>query len=158
MALITFAQFKTASLMPSEDVDDLETRYPGYVAKRIALREGRMNARLAKALSGAVRSRRARPTWPIDWLVAQVTLDCYLKRGFNPSSAQDQLIEKEATTAADGDPRGRRRGRREVRAPAPPGQPRARAPCRRADPFGHSENNPYAAFDVQADDIRGGGS
>lgn len=155
MSLLTVAQFKIASTMPDEDVDELETRYPGFVAKRIALREGRMNSRLAKRYQVPF-DPASPPDTAYDWIVAQVTLDCYLKRGFNPSAAQDALVEKEATTAAA-----------EILEAADAVDGKWELPLRqdnpgssavvKGGPFGSSENNPYAAFDAQADDIRGGG-
>lgn len=153
MALLALADFKSRSIMPSEDVDALEAQYPGYVAKRLALREGLMNARLAKRYATPFEPASP-PDVAVGWLVAMVTLDCYLRRGFNPSSAQDQIIADEAKRAETEILEAANSETGLFELPLRQDAPGASG-VSKGGPFGYSEASPYVAFNMQRETARG---
>lgn len=150
MPYLDVATFRARSLMPSEDVDDLEERSPGFVAARIAYHEGRINARLAKRY--AVPFGAPVPEIVLGWLTDLVQLDCYLRRGFNPTSQQDGLIESSAQRAHD-----------DIKEAAdsatglydlPTRQDVADTAIARGGPFAYSEASPYEWTDRQREEVR----
>jgi hypothetical protein len=161
VALLDVSSFRDATLMPSEDVDALEAMYPAYLRKRIEIREGWMNARLTKRYAVPF-SPASPPSVAVGWLVAMVTLDAYLKRGFNPESKQDALIEAAELSArteileAANDETGL--FDLPLRADAP-----GASGVTKGGGLGYSEASPYVWTGVQArrardDDARGEGS
>lgn len=152
MSLIDLATFKDNSTMPPEDVDALEVQYPGFVARRIAKRESRMNDRLVNRYAVPF-SSASPPDTAVDWVVAQVTLDCYMRRGWNPTSAQDLLVKEQSDKAEA-----------QILEAANSDTGLFNLPIRQSSagttgvskggPFGYSETSPYVAFDRQADDAR----
>lgn len=98
MTIVSVTRFRDLSLMPSEDVDVLEQAYPGHISGRLEIAESWIHARLAKRYATPF-SSTSPPSIFVGWVVAIVTLDAYLRRGFNPTSAQDALIERQADTA-----------------------------------------------------------
>lgn len=96
--MMTLAEFRDRSLMPIEDVNELEAARPGFIDRRIAIHAGRIHGRLAKRY--AVPFTAPVPEVVLGWVEAFVTLDAFMARGFNPRSEQDALI-KEAATRAD---------------------------------------------------------
>ncbi|WP_437647858.1 hypothetical protein [Sorangium sp. So ce362] len=94
MAYLTVSEFRTRSMMPGEDIDELETRYPGFLAAKLEEHSSRIDSRLVKRYVVPLRSATtdAPPEIVYAWLTAFVTLDAYLRRGFNPSSEQDSYI------------------------------------------------------------------
>ncbi|WP_437958588.1 hypothetical protein WME76_02260 [Sorangium sp. So ce119] len=91
---MTVTEFRTRSIMPGEDIDDLESRYPGFLASKLEEHSSRIDSRLVKRYAVPLRSKStdAPPEIVYAWLTAFVTLDAYLRRGFNPSSEQDAYI------------------------------------------------------------------
>lgn len=91
---------KLVSSMPSEDIDDLETRYPGIVDATVNAVSRLFDAKLSKRYATpfgfeAGTFSVARVPEAVKWQVsAVVTYQLMLKRGWNPSSAQDELIVK----------------------------------------------------------------
>lgn len=83
--------------MPAEDVADLEIRYPGIVSKTCIKISGMFDARLRKRYAAPFET-----PYP-DALVFNVALEVayrlWLKRGFNPTSAQDSAIVQDHTDA-----------------------------------------------------------
>lgn len=158
MALLSIAQLRTMSVMPPEDVDGHD---PAFVDGRIAYHESRITARLAKRYATPFSAANP-PKCVVGWLVDLVTLDCYVRRGFNPSAQQDGLIESAA-----------RRADAEVLEAANSETGLFDLPLR-ADtvgasgvtlggPLSYSEQSPYVWMDIQAaegraDDQRGRGS
>ncbi|WP_438041440.1 hypothetical protein [Sorangium sp. So ce128] len=94
MPYLTVPEFRTRSIMPGEDIDELETRYPGFLGAKLEEHSSRIDSRLVKRYVVPLRSRTtdAPPEIVYAWLTAFVTLDAYLRRGFNPSSEQDAYI------------------------------------------------------------------
>lgn len=90
-AYLSVADFRLRSIMPTQDVDTLESLYPGFIAVRLLRNSVEVNARLGK--------RYAVPFVVADcpeivksWVVDLTTLDAYARRGFNPASEQDQAV------------------------------------------------------------------
>jgi hypothetical protein len=80
--------------MPGEDIDELETRYPGFLGAKLEEHSSRIDSRLVKRYVVPLRSSSssAPPEIVYAWLTAFVTFEAYLRRGFNPSSEQDGHI------------------------------------------------------------------
>jgi len=146
-ALLSPADFRTRSVMPTEDVDALEAQYPGLVAKLIGGREAWMHARLAKRYAVPF-DAASPPEVALEWVTALVTIALYMRRGFNPSSEQDNLIVSEAN-----------RAQTEILEAANSETGLFELPLRQdapsvggaigAEPFGYSEATPYDWLDVQ---------
>lgn len=151
--MITVAEFRTATIATPANLDQLETRRPGFIAVRIAMRSAEINGKLAKRY--ATPFATPAPTVVVLWLVQLVTADCYQALGYDPSSAQDAQIIDEATKAASAineaaDAVG---GLYELplRADLPGSDG-----VTRGSPFGYSEPSPYEWIDEQARAVRGG--
>src|SRR5262249_40937353 len=91
--------FKLRSEMPDEDIDLVEQRYPGYLAAKLDEETAWINGRLKKRYAAPFKDPV--PTIVLGWLAKIVTPAAYKKRGWNPSSEQDQDILKEAETARE---------------------------------------------------------
>lgn len=148
-AWLTLAQFKARSVMPAEDVDRLETQYAGFVAQQLASYqawiEGRLRKRYAIPFDAASPPETARA-----WLTALVTVAAYQRRGWNPASAENELIIQAAATAreeikeaADSDVGLFDLPRREDAAEG--------SGVERGGPFGYSEASPYVWTTGQAE-------
>jgi len=149
-AWLDLAALKARSIMPGADVDALEASEPGFAVKRLTIRQAWIGARLAKRYDLSFPAGDI-PEIVLGWLTALVTLDLYLKRGWNPSSEQDALIAKDAETAAT-----------EIKEAADSATGLFDLPLResapgtsgvvRGGPFAYSEASPYAWTDGQVDD------
>lgn len=88
------AGFRARTIMPGEDVDELELRAAGWLQTRIDDVGDEFDDQLRKRydvpFGVAGTPRTSVPRTIIRWLVAIVTRDAYLKRGFNPASQQDE--------------------------------------------------------------------
>lgn len=151
--MITVADFRTATIATPANLDQLETRRPGFIAVRIAMRSAEINGKLAKRYATPFASPA--PTVVVLWLVQLVTADCYQALGYDTSSAQDTQIIDEATKAATAieeaaDALG---GLYELplRADLPGSDGIARG-----EPLGYAEPDPFTWTDVQREAVRGG--
>lgn len=91
--------FFRASYLPTESAIELEARRPGFVDRSLQDRSAEIASRLIKRY--AVPLDLTNPPLAIRrWLVALVTLDCYMALGFDPSTTQDQLIVSRAEDAS----------------------------------------------------------
>jgi hypothetical protein len=90
---LVVAGFKSRSIVPSSDVDDIETLESGWTDQSLASWSDEINARLQKRYAvpfgTAGTPRTDVPPTILRWLVALTTRDVYFKRGSNPASAQD---------------------------------------------------------------------
>lgn len=151
-AFLDLAAFKLRTVMPSADVDAIELIDPGYLDKRLTGWSGRIEARLRKRY--AIPLEAPYPETILEWLTDIVTLEGYLKRGWNPSSAQDALIEKASDTA-----------KAELKEAADSEKGLFDLPLREdlpgtsgvafGGPLGYSEADPYQWMDVQEEAVRG---
>jgi hypothetical protein len=148
-AYIDTPELKLLGSLPAEDVDDIETRYPGIVAKTISVVCGLYDARLAK--------RYAAPfvaPYPdaLKFNVArEVAWRLYIKRGFNPSGAMDQLLEKEHTEADAWLREAADSEKGLVELPARQATPGEATAINQGGPYGYSEASPYAWTNIQRD-------
>ena len=153
MGLMTLDDFTTRTVMPREDVDRLEAMYNGFIVARLAINESWINARLAKRY--ATPFAAPAPEIVLGWLTAITTLDAYQRRGWNPSSSEEnQLIAKAAEDA-----------RTEVKEAAdsetglydlPLRQDSTASGVSKGGPFGYSEASSYTFMDRQIEAVRNG--
>lgn len=138
--------------MPAEDIARLETQYPGFLDAQIALVQGWLESRLRKRY--AIPFVAPIPEVYLGWLVALVTLAAYQRRGWNPSSAENQLITAAADTA-----------RAEVKEAADGTAGLFELPLRQdaptgavtdGGPLGYAEASPYTWTDRQIEAVRNG--
>jgi hypothetical protein len=109
-AYLTLSEFKARTIMPSAYVTEIERTDSGWTATRLELNSAEIDARLSKRYATPFGSPA--PVAVQRWLTALTTLDCYLKRGFDPTDKQGELYVrhrdealaevKEAASAVDG--------------------------------------------------------
>lgn len=159
MAYLTVAQFRVESLMPGAQVDQLEALEPGFLEARLQRRSGNIDARLRKRYAAPFESPV--PDKVVEWLVALVNRDAYLKLGVDPLDAQMADILAGAKTAED-----------ELKEAADSVDGLFDLPLRadttatgisKGGPLGYSETSPYVWKDRQgargrSEDERGSGS
>jgi hypothetical protein len=148
---LTVQQFRVRSVMPSEDVDELELRAPGFLAGALADEYSWICDRLKKRYLAPFASPV--PTTVLRWLTHMVTELAYEKRGYNPTSAQDGKIAERAATA-----------RAEVKEAADSETGLFDLPLRQdapgasgvsqGGPFGYAEASPYEWTDRQHEAVR----
>lgn len=151
-AYLTKDQFKVRSIIPSGEVDAIETAESGFVAARLGQNQAWIEARLTKRYAVPFDSTSV-PEIVLSWLVALTTLDVYMKRGFSPGSQQDAIIQKASDDA-----------RADVKEAADSNVGLFDLPLRQSSvsssgvskggPFGYSEQSPYVAFDEQVSTAR----
>lgn len=95
--LPTIAAFKARTVMPSGDVDDLESRSAGWLVARAAIISAKLDSRLSKRYAAPFESPF--PETVVGWCADMLTRDAYLKRGVNPSDAQWVEIKAAAERA-----------------------------------------------------------
>lgn len=145
--------FKARSVMPPEDVDRLEAQYQGFLTTALADHQERIESRLRKRY--AIPFADPVPLTAVRWLVSIVTALAYDRRGWNPSSQENERIGKAADTAEA-----------EIKEAADSDAGLFDLPLRRdlpqssgvsaGGPFGYSEASPYAWTDVQRDEVGNG--
>jgi hypothetical protein len=148
MPYLTVAEFKERTIMPEEDVDELEVRRPGFLSKRLAARTGEVHARLGKRYAWPFATPA--PEIVLLWLTQLVTVDAYNARGINPQGqaldderkAKDEI--KEAADSVTG----------LFELPLREDKPGTSA-VEKGGPFVYSEASPYEWVDAQAEAIRG---
>lgn len=146
------AGFKTRSIMPSGDVDAVESDTSGYTLSQLTGWSSRMNSVLRKRY--AVPFASPYPEVVLDWLQRLVTPRVYLKRGVNPSDAQFGEVLQDAKDAwaeikeaADSDT-----GLYDL----PLKEMTESSAITQGGPFSYSEPGPYDWTDVQAQAVSGG--
>ncbi len=147
------AAFRVRTVMPDEDVDTVEARYPGFILARLREETAWINGRLIKRY--AVPFAAPVPEIVLGWLTKMVTPSVYIKRGWNGTSEQDQEILTAEKTA-----------REEVKEAANSEEGLFELPLRQdrpdvsavsaGGPLGYSEPNPYVWTDRQAEESRRG--
>lgn len=143
--------FRERTIVPPEDVNALEARREGFIARRLAYWSSLIEARLRKRY--VVPFVAPVPDIVLGWLVDLVTVDVYNARGWNPSDEQAAEIVQAKTDALE-----------LLKEAADSETGLFDLPLRNdlptsaivADvPFGYSEQDPYTAFDRQAEVFRG---
>lgn len=144
--------FKDRTTMPPGDVDSVESRRPGYIAKRLLVWTSEINATLAKRYKTPVAQP---PEVLLGWLADLVTLDAYKARGFNPGAEQDDLIEKAATRALERLTEVANGEKGLIELPLLEGAVEEADAVTKGSPLGYSEVGPYEWVDVQAEALDG---
>ena len=160
MAYLTDSEFRLATLLPVNVIDEVEDHTPGWLTQQLNLVSSRMDARFAKRYAAPFVVPY--PTIVLEWLTHIVSWRCYLKRGVNSLDAEaaeykaqhDQAL-KEIEEAAKADT-----GLFELplRQDLPSG-----SGVSRGMPKGYSEQSPYVWTDQQVaagvqEDGNGGGT
>ena len=151
-AALTLAQFKARTVMPTADVDELDTQYPDFWAAQIALAQAWVDGKLKKRY--AVPFASPAPEIYLGWLTALVTFAGYQRRGWNPAGAENQLVIDAAKAAKD-----------EVKEAADSRDGLFELPLRESEPatsgvvaggpLGYSEQSPWDWTDRQTEAVRG---
>lgn len=151
--------FKMLSTMPSEYVDEVQARYPGFIQKHLEANSGLIDARLRKRYAAPF----AEP-YPVAvqlWLARVTTPTVWLRRGVDPNDQQFIDVKDSATAAWE-----------ELREAADSNEGLYDLPLRadtdksgvsKGGPFGYSEASPYVWTDIQRrtgryEDASGGGT
>lgn len=150
MAYLDVAKFKLRSVMPSEDIDDLEARAPGWLAATLIAEQSKMDAQFRKRYAAPF----ADPSETVlGWLTSIVTFKAYVKRGTNPQDPTVVLIKGEHDDA-----------KKEIALAADSVTGLYDLPLRedgtdnsgvvKGAPLSYSEQSPYRAFDLQRSTAR----
>lgn len=150
MAYVDKDYVKLVGSMPPADVDAVDALYPGTFDALAESVSRTFDARLAKRYAAPFED----PPETLRWHVAQcVAAALWQKRGYNPGSAQDQIIQenkaealawlKEAADSSEG----------LVELPRREDEPKSDG-VTRGGPLGYSEASPYVWTDDQADEGR----
>lgn len=99
MYLTTLDEFKDLTTLPGDYVDALERSREGWVMSRVAYWSAWVNARLSKRY--AVPFVAPFPAIVCGWVSDLVTMDCWTRRGFDPTTADMQTTIEAAQRARD---------------------------------------------------------
>lgn len=158
-AYLDVAGFKSHSVMPDPFVDDLEARYPGWLANQLSIASTWIDARLAKRY--AVPFAAPYPLAVRMWLAQLVTPRAYHKRGIDALDQQIVDIKDDEKTAKDeiAEAANSETGLFDL----PLRDDTSESGIVRGGPFGYSEQSPYVWMDEQervgrGEDSRGSGT
>jgi len=96
-AYMTLMEFKDRTVAPVEYVDEVEARQAGWTLKQIDFWGRWIDSRLAKRY--ATPFIVPFPEVIFNWLTRIVTWELYLKRGIDPTDAQNEQIKERADGA-----------------------------------------------------------
>lgn len=150
--------FRTRTIMPEEDVDDLWAQRPGYLEVAIAGALADITARLRKRYRTPftdANGTNPRPEIVVTWQTKIVTPEAYRARGYNPADPTMEWVEKD-----------RERTYEQIKEAADAETGLYDIPLlvtgdatgiSKGGPLGSSEASPYSWIDVQAETLNGGG-
>ena len=151
-AALTLAEFKARTVMPTADVNELEAQTPGFWATQIVAAQAWIDARLKKRY--AVPFAAPAPEIYLGWITTLVTYTGYQRRGWNPSSAENQLIVDAVKAAKE-----------EIKEASDSNEGLFELPLRQSDPttsgvvsggpLGYAEQSPWDWTDRQVEAVRG---
>lgn len=147
---LTLAGWTARTIMPIDDVTDLQAHEPGFLQKRLDGGWSWIMARLAKRYD--VNAMAASPPEIVlIWLTNLVTFDAYSKRGFNPSSESDRAAILDAYTEAKAEVKEASDSQNGLfDLPLLASNNPSTSGVSRAGPLGYSETSPYVWADSQA--------
>jgi hypothetical protein len=99
---LTLAKYKDLTTIPSEFVDEVESRYPGWVAAQLEYWARWIDARLRKRYATPFAAHDATPPTPPTvqgWLARIVNLQVWIKRGIDPSDATFPTLKEDHDNA-----------------------------------------------------------
>lgn len=144
---LTLTEFRDYTVLPAADVDDVEARFPGWIARQLDAWSREIDARLTKRY--VVPFATPYPITILEWLARIVTPRVMWKRGVDANDRQYQDIRDDAIAAeasikeaADSE-----KGLYEL----PLRNDTAEGAIARATPLAYSEQSPYVWMDQQAD-------
>lgn len=138
--------FRSHTILPDEDVNEVELRYPGWIATQLAAASQKIDARLRKRY--AVPFAEPYPLTVQSWLARIVSLKVLHKRGVDSNDQQYAEIRDDANTVFD-----------ELREAAdstdglyelPTNADTSSSGVVRGGPYFYSESSPYVWTDTQA--------
>lgn len=89
--------FKSLSVMPSEFVDEVEQRYPGWINSQLLAHSGSLDSQLRKRYAAPFQT-----PYPLTlqlWLARIFTVRCAMRRGISPNDEQFPLYKDDAERA-----------------------------------------------------------
>ena len=101
---LTLDKFISITTMPSEFVEEVENRYPGWVAAQLEVQARWIDSRLRKLYAtpfAAHDDSDPTPTQVQLWLAVIVSVEIWLKRGVDLNDAQFDKIDARATIAKE---------------------------------------------------------
>lgn len=148
MAYLDKDAFRDRSTMPSTVVDEVETKEPGWIDRKLEAESRYLDSRLAKRYEVPF-DEGDPPAAVCRWLEKIVTVEVYEKNGVQPDdpqyaryvAARDEAVAQ-IREAADSDT-----GLFEL----PLRGSSSATGVTRGGPFGYSEQSPYVGFDLQAE-------
>lgn len=144
---LTVDEFKALSVMPSSDLEAIESSSPGWIDTQLEYWSAQIDSRLRKRYAAPFAS-----PYPIavkGWLARLVTVRLFLKRGVDPSDMQFDVIKLDAEQAAA-----------EIKEASDSNTGLFDLPLRadttdtgvsKGGPFSYAEASPYVWTDVQVD-------
>ncbi|AUX25149.1 uncharacterized protein SOCEGT47_056930 [Sorangium cellulosum] len=151
---VTIEDVRDLGTLPEEDIDQLEAQYPGITLRLATKISGQFDARLIKRYAAPF--QEPYPDSLVDNVARVVAYRLTLKRGFNPSSEQDQLIKEEKDEALAWLKEAADSEKGLIELPRRQETPGGSSAIDKGGPFGYSEANPYLWTDAQAREPRYG--
>lgn len=159
MSYLELAEYKKYSILPSVDIDDVETIQAGWIDRKLRAISYAVDARLRKRY--AVPFSEPYPDAVCDWVARIMDPVLLKKRGVDATDEQFISIDADATSA-----------REEIKEAADAEEGLFDLPVldtadasaiSKGAPYGYSETSPYVGMDVQEElgrdeDIAGEGS
>lgn len=147
-AYLTALEFTGLTLAPDPYVAELQANFPGWLDNTLRMQSRLIDARLRKRYAAPFA-----PPYPEvvqHWLAKLVTVECYLKRGVDPTDAQFATMQEQAkeawgeiTEAANSDT-----GLFDLPLKADAASPGG---ISKGAPLAYTETSPYVWRDVQLD-------
>lgn len=150
--------FRTRTIMPEQDVDQLWTSRPGWFEATVASALADITARLRKRYQTpftAAGGANPRPEIVVMWQTKIVTPEAYRARGYNPQDPTMEWSEKDRDRAYE-----------QIKEAAdsetglydlPLLDVSSASGVVKGGPLGYSEASPYSWTDVQLETLNGGG-
>lgn len=147
VAYLDLAGFRALTIMPGEDVDALELRYPGWIAAQLLQESAWLDSRLTKRYASPFASPY--PTALLGWLTKLVTVRAYFKRGVDPLDAQYATAKEDADSVKTETLEAANSDIALFELPVKANNDASGVV--KGGPFGYSEQSPYAWTDRQVE-------
>lgn len=147
---LDLASFRAATDAPAESVDEVEARYPGWIARKLEIKSQWLDSRLRKRYEAPFTAPY--PLTAIDWLARIVTELMMRKRGIDATDEQAQTYVEERKTAEAEvlEAANAKDGLFDLPLRADTSASGIAAPV----VLGYSEASPYVCLDIQAEAAR----